>query len=206
MPHKPVGNGVMVYLHNSVFYVGNDRPWVKKGRNKWWKNIVAKHGYIVEILFHSLTDDIAKQCEIDLIALFNPPCNLTAGGDGASYIGEEGDILKKAIGQRMRITVQSDKWKNNHALAMKAKFDNPETAQAHTKRMKEITSSKKWRDAMIAGCAKRGDSWKQSIKDAQSSPEKRKLKAEANKTMKVVISYADRWNRPYTTLVGYPYG
>jgi len=56
-----------VYQHrrkdtNEVFYVGigtKDRPFNKNGRNIFWKRIIKKTDYSIEILVHSCSKENA---------------------------------------------------------------------------------------------------------------------------------------------------
>ena len=90
-----------VYQHkkatdDKVFYVGlakngTNRPYVKAGKSKHWKNIVNKHGYVVEIVSENCTKDEAKQIERYLIAYYGRIClntgclvNITDGGESRS--------------------------------------------------------------------------------------------------------------------------
>lgn len=93
----------IVYRHrrlddDSVFYVGignKKRPYIKSKRNSYWKNIVKKHGYYVEILFENLEIEDAIELEVFLISLYGRKdnntgvlCNLTDGGEGTVNITE----------------------------------------------------------------------------------------------------------------------
>jgi len=83
-----------VYVHRkatngSVFYVGKgkgDRAYWKHSRSKYWNNIVAKHGYTVEIVQSGMQEWWAHEMEIELIAFYGRDnlCNLTDGGEGVS--------------------------------------------------------------------------------------------------------------------------
>jgi hypothetical protein len=88
-----------VYLHinlvsNEVFYVGkgkDKRAWSKDSRSDYWKSIVNKYGYKVEIIENNLTNDISLQREklyINLIGRkdlgLGPLVNFTDGGEGTS--------------------------------------------------------------------------------------------------------------------------
>ena len=83
-----------VYLHrrndtNEVFYVGkgkNRRAWSKGSRNKHWKHITEKHGYIVEMVFEKLTEKEAFDKEIEIISEYGLDnlVNLTIGGNTSS--------------------------------------------------------------------------------------------------------------------------
>lgn len=83
-----------IYQHRrltdgKVFYVGKGhkgRAWSKDRRNAHWRNVVAKHGYTVEILEDGLQAWYAYEREIEVIAQrVESGCrltNLTSGGDG----------------------------------------------------------------------------------------------------------------------------
>ena len=89
-----------VYRHirldkNEPFYIGigsditNKRANEKARRSKFWKKIVAKTDYEIEILFDDISFDEAKVKEIEFIKLYgrkdlNTGClvNMTDGGDG----------------------------------------------------------------------------------------------------------------------------
>ena len=80
---------------NVPFYVGIGtikRPYSKKGRNKYWNNIVKFNEgvYEVDILFEDLSWEHASEKEIEFISLYGRKdlkegtlCNLTNGGDGS---------------------------------------------------------------------------------------------------------------------------
>lgn len=93
----------IVYRHrrlddDSVFYVGignKVRPYTKSKRNSYWKNIVKKHGYYVEVLYENLKIEDAVELEIFLIDLYGRKdnntgilCNLTDGGEGTVNVTE----------------------------------------------------------------------------------------------------------------------
>jgi len=69
-------NDFYVYIHrrkdnNSIFYVGKgraDRFKTRSGRNKHWRGIVEKYGFVPEIVTDELTEDGAFQHEQFLIA------------------------------------------------------------------------------------------------------------------------------------------
>ena len=91
----------VVYQHrrsdtNGVFYVGigqtRSRAFELTNRNnKYWRNIVNKVGYEVDILFESVTWKEACSIEVGLIAKHGrkdqgkgPLVNMTGGGEGGS--------------------------------------------------------------------------------------------------------------------------
>lgn len=119
-----------VYRHirldkNEPFYIGigNDiyykRARNKSRRNKFWKNIISKTDYEVEILFDNISYDFAKQKEIEFIKLYGRKdlgtgtlVNLTDGGEG--IIGfcrnqEYKDKIRKTLTGRKL----SEKHRNN---------------------------------------------------------------------------------------------
>ena len=83
-----------VYVHmkesdDSVFYVGKgckSRYTTKQGRNQYWNRIVAKYGFVAEIVKRNLSFDEANAYEIQLIKQLKDQgcllCNLTDGGEG----------------------------------------------------------------------------------------------------------------------------
>lgn len=86
-------NRFCVYAHirkdtNEIFYIGKGnsaRPNQKNSRNKYWHNIVNKHGYIVVILIKNLTDDESYNYEQWIISMLGNEnlCNLSGGGRGS---------------------------------------------------------------------------------------------------------------------------
>lgn len=96
----------VVYQHrrldtNEIFYIGIELDSDKRkaiglrstkinGRNKFWKNIINKTNYSIEILFNDLTNEESKEIEKYLIKFYGRRnlglgslVNLTDGGDGA---------------------------------------------------------------------------------------------------------------------------
>lgn len=94
----------MAYLYrhirldtNMPFYIGIGidanyyRANSKKSRNSYWKNIVSKSDYEVEILFEHDDYEFIKEKEVEFISLYGRSdlglgtlCNLTNGGDGCT--------------------------------------------------------------------------------------------------------------------------
>jgi len=87
----------LIYLHrrldnNEVFYIGIgclERAFDKYRRSIYWKRIVDKTEYSIEILSDNLTWENAQEAEIQLIKLYGRKnlnkgslCNLTDGGEG----------------------------------------------------------------------------------------------------------------------------
>lgn len=92
-----------VYMHKrasdgSVFYVGkgsapksprkplHDRASATNKRNVYWKRVVAKHGYAIEIFASCVDDSEAQRLERELISRIGRDrlTNMTDGGDGGA--------------------------------------------------------------------------------------------------------------------------
>ena len=99
-------NNTLVYRHRTldtkeVFYVGIGsikRAREKCGRSNFWKNIINKHGYTIEILQNNLTWEQACELEELLILEYGrrdlgTGClvNLTDGGEGSpgTFVSED---------------------------------------------------------------------------------------------------------------------
>lgn len=95
MEHN-MNNLFYVYVHRrstdgTIFYVGKGkgrRSHSRAGRNQYWKNIAAKHGFDVEIISVGHTEGeaftIEKKMIADLRAAGSRLSNITDGGEGAS--------------------------------------------------------------------------------------------------------------------------
>lgn len=105
-----------VYKHirldtKEPFYIGIGnvdnfrRSRSKSGRNKYWKNIVNKYGYEVEIIFEHNDYELVKEKEKEFIELYGRSdlgkgilCNNTNGGEG-SLNRKVSNITKEKIRQ-----------------------------------------------------------------------------------------------------------
>ena len=92
----------IVYRHRrldtfKVFYIGigktEKRAYSKKSRNKWWKNIILKTEYSVEIIIEDISWKEAQEVEVLLISEYGRRdlglgnlVNLTNGGEGTQGI------------------------------------------------------------------------------------------------------------------------
>jgi predicted DNA-binding protein YlxM (UPF0122 family) len=115
----------VVYFHrrkdtNEVFYVGIGklcRPYQTNDRNKFWKRIVNKVGYNIEIIHTDLTWDEAIQYERKYIKQFGRRdmglgtlVNMTDGGEGnQGQIFSEETRKKISISSRGRNSILTDK-------------------------------------------------------------------------------------------------
>jgi len=88
-----------VYIHRKadtgeVFYVGKGhgkRAYTTTNRSLLWKNVVKKHGYIVEFIETGLQEWAAFEIEINYVSYYGrrdtgdgPLVNFTDGGEGSS--------------------------------------------------------------------------------------------------------------------------
>lgn len=108
-----------VYRHiredkNEVFYIGigtDDKgKYVRaksKNRNRYWKRIVDKTNYEIEILFDNISKEEAIEKEIEFIQLYGRRdqnngtlCNLTDGGEGAVNMSEEGKSVLREFAKK----------------------------------------------------------------------------------------------------------
>lgn len=105
----------MAYLYrhirldkNEPFYIGigNDesyrRSTIKANRNTYWKNIINKTSYRIEILLDDLTWQEACEKEIEFILLYGRKdlgtgclVNMTSGGDGTPGIKRSQQYILK---------------------------------------------------------------------------------------------------------------
>ena len=86
-----------VYSHinaitKEVFYIGkgkDKRAYIKRGRSKYWKRIVNKYGYEIEIIHSNLSNEEACKLEKEYILKYGRRdigtgilINFTDGGEG----------------------------------------------------------------------------------------------------------------------------
>jgi hypothetical protein len=133
-------DNTVVYTHtrldtNEIFYVGigkPTRPYSDKNRNKWWKHIINKTDYQVDIIFTNLGWDEACAREITLIKLYGridqgngTLVNMTDGGDGTN-----GRVVPESEKERLREywsgRIFSEEHKRKISEASKGKKKSPE--------------------------------------------------------------------------------
>ena len=106
-----------VYRHirldkNQPFYIGigkdesYKRAYDKTRRNNFWRNVVSKTDYCVEIIMDGLTWEQACEKEKEFISLYGRKdlqtgtlVNLTEGGEGVNGISED---ARKVRSQKMK--------------------------------------------------------------------------------------------------------
>ena len=122
----------IVYRHRrldtfEVFYIGigktEKRAYSKKSRNKWWKNIILKTEYSVEIIIEDVSWKEAQEVEVLLISEYGRRdlglgnlVNLTNGGEGT-----QGIIVSDKTKQNMSISatgrLKSEESKEKNRIA-----------------------------------------------------------------------------------------
>jgi NUMOD3 motif len=141
-----------VYVHRRaddgrVFYVGKGshphRSSDRSSRNPHWQRIVEKHGLAIEIVAKFETDQLAQQCERDLIAHYGREllANLTDGGDGCAGINPTAQTRAKLSDAAKR--PRSDAWVRSIRLARKAGGNGG--VVRHGDKL-----SREWRDSLAA--------------------------------------------------------
>jgi hypothetical protein len=105
---------MVVYRHirldnNQTFYIGigsENRAYNKHHRSNWWKKVVNKAGYRVEILAKNLTKELACELEMFLIELYGRKdlgegelVNMTDGGEGTI---NKSDEVRKKISENLK--------------------------------------------------------------------------------------------------------
>ena len=100
-------NKFYVYEHikadtKEVFYVGKgigNRCHKRTNRNRFWHNVVNKHGFEVKFVAKDLDEDLALLVEVERIdqlkKLNHRLCNLTGGGEGVSGLVMSAESRKK---------------------------------------------------------------------------------------------------------------
>lgn len=129
-----------VYLHRRAsdglpFYVGKGtkyRERDKHNRSDWWKRVVEKHGYFIEILHQSLDEDTSKLLEVMEInnhrACGYPMVNRNNGGDGNhGWVPSDETKIKIGIGNSGK----------SPSSETRAKMSAAHTGRKHTEDSKE---------------------------------------------------------------------
>ena len=122
-------NNWVVYRHirldkNIPFYIGIacnlKRPNNKKDRSFFWKNIVNKTEYAVEIILDNLTKDQAIEKEKEFIKLYGRVdlktgvlCNMTCGGEGTGQLNNK---LEKLRREKIKNTLTGRKHKDSSKI------------------------------------------------------------------------------------------
>lgn len=133
-------NKYLIYRHRRlsdgiVFYIGlgccKSRAYSRSGRNKYWHNIVKKHGYIIEILKFNLSKEEAVELEQFLISVYGRLdlktgilVNMTDGGDGTNKMSPESIEKRRQKTKGLKI---SQERKDHLSMLFKGRFVSDET-------------------------------------------------------------------------------
>ena len=137
-----------VYVHrrasdNTIFYVGKGSGYRLnsiQNRNAWWKNVVAKHGFISEIVIADMLEVDAFQLEKDLISFYEGHLvNLTAGGEGAKLTNE--DVRMKLRATWQKIVNETPDFSEKRRQIANNRWSKPGNKDTASERMKE-----QWKD------------------------------------------------------------
>jgi hypothetical protein len=159
-----------VYRHirldkNEPFYIGigSDIPYYKRAnerarRSKFWKKIIAKTNYEIEILFDDISFEEAKVKEIEFIKLYgrkdlNTGClvNLTDGGDGLInkvYTPEyrknlSNSIKGRILSEESKEKIRKSKTGQKHTEESKIKMSNKAKGRINTPELMELLRNRK---------------------------------------------------------------
>lgn len=149
-------NNFYVYFHinplkNEVFYVGKgkkDRAYQKGNRSKYWKNLVNKYSYIIDIVDSNLTEDEAFEKEKFYIKFIGrrdlglgPLVNMTDGGDGTS-----GSIRVHSDETKARMSIAAKRQKGKKKTWVVSDETRAKIGAAHTGSKKSDEARQKMRD------------------------------------------------------------
>lgn len=146
--------GAIVYRHirldtNEIFYIGvgarKARAYTKDFRNKFWHNIVNKHGYKVEIIVELKNYEDALKLEKAYIAKYGrldlgtgQLCNMTEGGEGVlGYVFS--DEHKAKISKANKGRKFSEEAKKNMSNAQKGRI----VTEEHRQKISKILTGRK---------------------------------------------------------------
>ena len=124
-----------VYQHkkadtNEIFYVGKGkgaRAFNATKRNPYWKNVVAKHGFNVEIIVENIDEELSFLVEMETIDAYKKRgitlSNLTNGGEGASGLIHSEEHKAKLKGNKFFASTWGKNFKGKtHSDEQKAKW------------------------------------------------------------------------------------
>jgi hypothetical protein len=174
-------NMAIVYEHlrndtNEVFYVGigaeKKRAYKKSGRTPYWKNIVEKVGYTVDIIHSDVDWDEACELEKHLILLFGRKdlgtgnlVNLTDGGEGNVGIIFSNNHKEK-ISEAKKGKTHSEETKKKISEVRKGKTFLEETKKKISEAHKGKTLSEETKQRMSQSKKNMSDETKQKMSKA----------------------------------------
>ncbi len=162
----------VVYQHkrldtNEIFYIGIEldtskkkavgkRAFVRDHRSKFWKNIINKTDYVIEILFNDLTNEESKEIEKYLIKFYGRKdlglgtlVNLTDGGDGCVNLIIS-DYHKNQIHKKLKGIPRTKKVKDKISNSNKGKIRTLEHREKYS-----ILLKQKYKEGYISPLSKK---------------------------------------------------
>lgn len=136
-----------IYQHirldnNEIFYIGignSKRPYEKINRNSYWKNIINKVKYKVEILTNNLTWENAQEAEIQLIKLYGRKdlktgnlVNMTDGGEGNNNFSQD---TKNKISNSLKGNIISKETRNKISKNSAKFWKGKQLSEEHKKKL-----------------------------------------------------------------------
>jgi len=192
-------NQFYVYEHRTldtgrIFYIGKGhgyRATAKTGRNRYWKNIVAKHGYSVRFIEKNMSESSAFDLEVAAIDFCRwagaKLANVTDGGDGTS-----GLVWTEDRREKMNVAFNSEKFKDAVSAKTKERWSDPEYKQRVSDAIKAAHTTPEAHELLSARSKK---FWKNPEYIAKAS-ETRKLAWQSesrkeNASLKIANSWAN---------------
>ena len=142
-----------VYQHrrideNTIFYVGKGSDYrhsETSNRNKHWHNVVNKGGFVSEIIFDNLNEELALLIEVELIDKYRrlnyKLTNMTDGGEGVSGYKHTKET-KKLLGELNKKRIVTEETRKKISLIWKDKKRKPFTEE-HKKKISEAAKKQK---------------------------------------------------------------
>lgn len=147
----------VVYMHKrkdtlEPFYIGIgqklQRAYTTNKRNKYWHNIVNKHGYEVEILYENVSWSLAKEIETILIYGYGRKdmgtgtlCNLTDGGDGSvnfKHTPESIKLIKECARKQFSTKESRDKVREMNVIRFSDQNERGKISNSMTEKWKDV--------------------------------------------------------------------
>lgn len=143
-------NHFYVYAHCKIgsgipFYIGKgfaNRAYSKCGRNQFWRNVVKKHGYRIDIIFENLSEEVAILFEKYYIEMYGrrdlgsgPLVNMTEGGEGASGRSVSPETREKI--SKAQMGEKNHLFGKHHTEEAKGKISNSNLGKTLSKDHKE---------------------------------------------------------------------
>ena len=147
----PMENKFYVYAHQRLtdgkcFYIGKgtrSRAWETTNRNKYWRNVVAKHGFRVEILINNISEEKAFELEKEFIRQIGKEnlVNMTDGGEGVS-----GLVFSEEARQKISKAKKGKQLSEEHRAKISAATkgeNNPNFGKKHSEKTRQKISDAK---------------------------------------------------------------